>query len=516
MNQLPKGLSYVNGRLNFSDFPVSGIAEAHGTPTYVYSETVLDDCLAQFPLNRPGVSVCYAVKANNNLSILEHLRKNGAFFEVASSEELRRVSTATNQEVLRNCVATGPAKSVNFLKDCLSNNVFSIHAESEEELERIEILRQKFPESSTKVALRINFDTSGEAGRSSLPTGASSDKFGVAPAEALRLAERFHIEGLHYHVGSCVLDEEVLYEARDHALDLVEEFESKGLNIAYVDVGGSFGIPYVETQAPLNIPLVIDRIATPFLNKDIHVFIEPGRSVIAQSGILVTRVEYIKSTPLKNFALVDAGMNDLVRPALYGSFHRILTEFEPPINPEKKSTEMTIADSPVSPTSDRVLRASESFRLAENSKPVPSPRLSRRVDSMPPDLRGSRESFDDLLNELQGNRLFKRTYAPVPSPRTVRRSSLEGPVKYDIVGPVCESADSLGLSRTLPRLRMADLLIITDVGAYGYSMASNYNSRNKPAQVMILSNGGVKLISRRQMLEDQLMLERNLDSFAHS
>ena len=213
---------------------------------------------------------------------------------------------------------------------------------------------------------------------------------------------------------------------------------------------------------------------------------EPGRSIVAQSGVLVTRVEYTKSSSEKNFVLVDAGMNDFVRPALYGGIHRILPEFEPPISPDKSSVEKAVPEPVVSPVSERSLKSSESFRVTENSKPTPSPRLSRRIDSLPPDLRGSKESFGDLLNEMQGSKLFKRIYAPVPSPRILRRSSPEGPVTYDVVGPVCECSDFLGLSRILPRLRMADLLVITDVGAYGYSMTSNYVSRNKPAQVTFL------------------------------
>lgn len=216
-------------------------------------------------------------------------------------------------------------------------------------------------------------------------------------------------------------------------------------------------------------------------------------------------------------------MSDFIRPALYNGYHRILPEFEPPVYPEKSSPEKVILEpSTAPPTPEKPLKTSESFRLAENSRPMPSPRLSRRVDSMPPDLRGSKESFEDLLNELQGNRLFKRINAPVPSPRAVRRSSPEGAVTYDIVGPVCECADFLGVSRAMPRLRMADLLVVTDVGAYGYSMASNYNSRNKPAQVTASQNfrnlegqrNGRSIQSRNLRFLPWMKPDKSLDCFS--
>ncbi|XP_022666492.1 uncharacterized protein LOC111252591 isoform X1 [Varroa destructor] len=572
MSNLPEGTSYQKGKLHFAGRSVAALAEQFDTPLYVYSEETLEKSLSRFPLTRPGVTVCYTVKANNNLELLSKLNKIGASFDVASLEELRRVVTATQtNEVLKKCVATGPVKSVQFLKACLAHDVFSIHAESEAELARISSLRESFSSSRTRVALRVNPDVIDETGYHHLMTTSSCSKFGVSPQEVLHLADKYSIQGLHYHIGSRVLNEQVLYRARDVILRLLGQLEQRAESksrIEYVDIGGSLGVSHGDGQVPFDIPRVLDTIITPFVNRGLNVYLEPGRSIVAQSAVLLTRVEYTNSSGGRHFALVDATMTDFIRPAVYGGYHRIVAECEPPsVSPSALVGQLTTACASsvihsngqatylchwgashdvVSKTASIDRRKADGLRQASGSpgeerRPVPSPRSTRRlittnrdesnnnssiitnksdskVDSIPSDLRGSRESLDGLLSEMQGSRLFKKqqtpSVPPMPSPRVNRRTSGEaGTLPYDVVGPVCECADFLGLQCVLPVLHEGDLLAVADVGAYGYSMASNYNSRCRPAQVMVLRNGDVKLLSRREMLEDQLMLERNLQSF---
>ncbi|OQR69464.1 diaminopimelate decarboxylase-like [Tropilaelaps mercedesae] len=568
MSALPEGASYQKGRLHFASQGVAELAARFDTPLYAYSEEVLEKSLFRFPLARPGVTVCYAVKANSNLDILARLHGFGASFDIGSTEELRRVVTATQTtEVLKKCVATGPIKSVPFLKACLAYDVrincissfnaagcplntkattrtsdgpevtsapleqfqvFSIHAESEGELARISSLRKSFPTSRTHIALRVNPDVADDSVQHNVLAGPSScTNFGVATQEVLKLANKYPIQGFHCHIGSGVLNEQVLYRARDAILRILDQLDqaAEGSKIEYVDIGGALGVPQEDGQMPLDIPRVLDAIITPFINRGLKVFIEPGGSVVAQSGILLTRVEYTKSSSGRHFALVDAAVSDFVQPTLYGGYHRIVPECEPfpapaalPVSQHATKPVSTLHVNGQTVTSPGQPCSPQDFRTGSiDRKKAEGHRPDARTESLSAELRGSRESLDGLLTEMQGSRLFKKQQAPpvppTPSPRLCRRPSGEfATLPYDVVGPVCERQD-VGLQRILPVLHEGDLLLVADVGAYGYAMASNYNSRCRPAQVMVLKTGEVKLISRREMLEDQLMLERNLQSF---
>lgn len=405
--------TYQSGQLCAESLPLSEIAEQIGTPCYVYSRaafesqwTILDKAFGDHPH-----TICYAVKANSNLAVLNLLARLGSGFDIVSEGELRRVLKAGGDP--SKVVYSGVAKSHQELEFAISNDVRSINIESLAELERVQEVAAKL-DTVASIAFRVNPNVDPET-HPYISTGLEEAKFGVAMDAALpaylRAAELPNIEvhGIACHIGSQITKTSPFSDALEIVLSLVKQLAEHGITIQQLDLGGGLGIDYHDESPPSAqqyVQSMLDGLARHGV--DLPIAIEPGRFIAGNSGVMLTRVEFIKQNSSKNFAIVDAGMNDLLRPSLYRAFHVI---------------------DPV----------------------IESPAQTSRV--------------------------------------------------YDVVGPVCESADVLGYSRELS-VQAGDLLAVRSAGAYGFVMAGNYNSRPKPPEVMV--DGDRLHIVRRRETQDEL------------
>ena len=396
--------------------PLDELAARHGTPLYVYSATTItqryrevDEAFAGYPH-----TMHYALKANSTLAIARLLRGLGAAADANSGGEIEVALRAgfTPPEI----VFTGVGKTDAELAHAISLGVRSINAESEGELERIDALASA-RNSRARVALRVNPDI--DAGSHPyITTGRKNNKFGVAIADAHEICERMRgrpgieLVGLHSHVGSQITDLEPLRRAAAALVGLAGELRTAGLGIDHLDIGGGLGISYDGQRVPSAAEYA--AAVLPIVRQSgLTVILEPGRFLVGAAGVLITRVIDVKpQAGHKYFVVVDAGMTELMRPMLYGAYHRI---------------------------------------------------------------------------------------APA-------RSSDRPSVVCDLVGPICETTDTLGKDRTLPMPQTGDLMVVFDTGAYGSVMASNYNRRPMPAEVMV-DNGKASIIKRRQTIDDLVALE---------
>ncbi len=386
--------NYKDGVLYAEDVPVSTIATEHGTPCYIYSRATIekhwhafDDALG----NHPHL-ICYSVKANSNLGVLNTLARLGSGFDIVSAGELTRVLNAGGKA--EKTVFSGVGKRADEIRYALEQNIRCFNIESETELERINQIAGEMGKTAA-IALRVNPDVDAKT-HPYISTGLKENKFGIAIDQAEVIYHKaskmdsVKISGIDCHIGSQLMDSSPLLDAMDRLLELVIRLKTQGIAIKHMDLGGGLGIRYEDENPPLPndyATAIIERLA----GYDIEIILEPGRAIMGNAGILVTTVEYLKSTAEHNFAIVDAAMNDLLRPALYQAWQAII---------------------PVKETSHIV------------------------------------------------------------------------PKQWDIVGPVCESADFLGKNRRLA-LQQGDLLAIRSSGAYGFVMSSNYNSRPRAAEVMV-------------------------------
>jgi diaminopimelate decarboxylase len=417
---------YREGELYCEEIALARAAKEFGTPLYVYSAgTVLDHYrrldAALAPLDH---LICYAVKANSNGAILKLLAEAGAGFDIVSGGELFRVLKAGG--AARKCTFAGVGKSREEIEYALDEGVLSFNVESEAELERIDrIARSK--EVRAPIALRVNPDVDAGTHRY-VSTGRSENKFGIGLdrvaavyEHAVRLPNLF-IRGVQMHIGSQITAAQPFAEAIGKVAPLVRELKQR-YAIEFFSVGGGMGIIYRRALesgsgkwwhehgsevSAFSVPDYCDAIVPPLLELDLRVLLEPGRFLVGNAGVLLTRVRYLKQAAQKKFVIVDAGMNDLIRPALYQSYHEIV---------------------------------------------------------------------------------------PVREPGDKARESV------DVVGPVCESGDFFSQGRELPPVGEGDLLALMSAGAYGFGMASNYNSRPLPAEVLVQGDR-FSLIRRRQTIED--------------
>jgi diaminopimelate decarboxylase len=429
---------YRDGHLHCENVELTRVAAELGTPTYVYSAgtildhyTRLDAALA--PLDH---LICYAVKANSNRTILKLLVDAGAGFDIVSGGELFRVLAAGGD--LAKCTFAGVGKSADEIEYALERGVHSFNVESETELEAIARIASA-RKMRAPIALRINPDVDPHT-HQYISTGSHENKFGIPLNEASALYERaatmhnIEIVGVQMHIGSQITEAKPFASAIQKVTPLVRELKSK-YDIKFFSIGGGMGIIYrralesgsgkwwrdhgpASAGSAFSVRDYAEAIVPPLRDLGIRILVEPGRFLTGNAGVLLTRVRYIKQTSSKKFAIVDAGMNDLIRPALYQSYHQI----------------------------------------------VPC-RVSAAADA---------------------------------DPSTSTSKSLE---KIDIVGPVCESGDFFALDRDMPEVREGDLLAIMSAGAYGFVMASNYNSRPLPAEALV-RGGEVALIRKRQTWED--------------
>jgi diaminopimelate decarboxylase len=419
---------YRDGELHCEEVDLTRVAENFGTPTYVYSAaTILDHYtrlnVALAPLDH---LICYAVKANSNRAILKLLADAGAGFDIVSGGELFRVLAAGPAGAGTKCTFAGVGKSREEIEYALEQGVYSFNIESEAELEYIDRIACAQGKRAP-IALRVNPDVDPHT-HEYISTGSRKNKFGIGLDRATDVYERaakmrsIDIVGVQMHIGSQITEAAPFAAAIKKVLPLARKLRSK-YGIKFFSVGGGMGIIYCRAlesgsgkwwhnrggeSSAFSIGDYADAIVPSLRNLGIQILVEPGRFLVGNSGVLLTRVLYMKKSDAKTFAIVDAGMNDLIRPALYHSYHEIV--------PLKEPTE-------------------------------------RKIN------------------------------------------------KIDIVGPVCESGDFFALDREMPELHEGDLLAIMSAGAYGFVMASNYNSRQLPAEALVRGDK-FSLIHKRQTWED--------------
>ncbi|WP_372609771.1 diaminopimelate decarboxylase [Halomonas sp.] len=406
--------NYRDGLLYAEDVPLSRIADEVGTPCYVYSKATLARHFRAYTEALGGHPhlICYAVKANSNLAVLGLLARLGAGFDIVSMGELERVLVAGGDPA--RVVFSGVAKQEAEMARALEVGIKCFNVESRPELERLNAVAASL-DKVAPVSLRINPDV--DAGTHPyISTGLKNNKFGIPVDEALAVYElashlpHLKVVGLDCHIGSQLTDLAPFLDALDRLLVLLARLREQGIEVEHLDLGGGLGVPYRHEHPPHPFDYataLLERLAEWKGSERLTLLFEPGRSIAANAGILLTRIEFLKPGETKNFVIVDAGMNDLIRPALYQAWQAIL----------------------------------------------------------PVDTRRPRDS-----------------------------------ATYDVVGPVCETGDFLGKERELA-IAEDDLLAVHSAGAYGFVMASNYNSRPRPAEVMVDGNQA-HLVRRRERLED--------------
>jgi diaminopimelate decarboxylase len=402
---------YRNGVLHADEVPLDELARRFGTPCFVYSAAAIEAGYAQFAAALEGrnARVCYSVKANSNLAVLALLARLGAGFDIVSGGELARVIAAGGDP--RKTLFSGVGKSEQEIRLALEKNIGCINLESESELERVAAIAAAMGKRAP-VAFRVNPDIDAKT-HPYISTGLRETKFGVAHAQAEVLYSKakakpsLEVIGIGCHIGSLLHDSAPFVAAAARLVELVDRLERLGIGLQHIDVGGGIGIRYKDEMPQPPATFVAETLKV--VGERPHtVIFDPGRSIVGSAGVLLTRVEYVK----QRFLVVDAAMNDLIRPALYGAWHEV---------------------------------------------------------------------------------------------RTVKESVGMEAV-YDIVGPVCESADFLAKGRRLAAAE-GDLLAIMSCGAYAMVMSSNYNSRPRAAEILVNSKE-TRLVRRRETLAELFALER--------
>ena len=318
---------YRDGSLCIEGVPAEAIARTHGTPCYVYSRSALADAVRRFQSALDGRHslICYAVKANSNLSLLALFAELGSGFDIVSGGELARVIAAGGDP--GRVVFSGVGKSQREMLDALAAGILCFNVESAAELDRLNTVAASTGRRAP-IALRVNPDVDPKT-HPYISTGLRSNKFGVAYDEALPLYRRalampnLRICGVACHIGSQLLDPAPVAEAAGKILDLVEALRREGISLDHVDLGGGFGIRYRDEDPP-SFAEYLAPLLELFAGRPERLLFEPGRALVGNAGILLTRVEYLKHGQDKNFAVVDAAMNDLMRPALYDAWHDIV------------------------------------------------------------------------------------------------------------------------------------------------------------------------------------------------
>jgi diaminopimelate decarboxylase len=317
-----------NGELYAEDLPLSQIAAQFGTPTYVYSRAALTEAFRQFDAGFAGTDhlVCYAVKANPNLAILNLFARLGAGFDIVSGGELARVIAAGGDP--SKVVFSGVGKTAAEMRQALEAGIFCFNVESGPELERLNDVAGAMGKRAP-VSLRVNPNVDAKT-HPYISTGLKNNKFGVAYEEALSLYKRaaalpnIAVHGIDCHIGSQLTELSPFLDALGRVLALVDQIEAAGITIRHLDIGGGIGIRYTD-ETPPAFATYAEAIRAKLGNRRFKLVMEPGRALVGNAGLLLTTVEYLKHGETKNFAIVDAAMNDLMRPALYDAWHDILT-----------------------------------------------------------------------------------------------------------------------------------------------------------------------------------------------
>ena len=403
---------YINGSLHCEDVDLSVLEKKYGTPSYVYSKKTIKENTKAYVnsfTNRRNLA-CFAVKSLSNLSILKIIKDAGCGFDIVSGGELHRVLSIGADP--KKVIFSGVGKTKNEIQQGINNGILSFNVESESELYRIEKIADDI-ESPAPISIRINPDID-SGGHDYITTGRKGDKFGISDKrKVVDLCKHAHqsknlkIVGLACHIGSQILDLEGFIKSADKIFELADELKNFDISLEFLDLGGGLGISY-ENEVPPSPLELISCLEDKFKNRRERLILEPGRSISANAGVLLTRVEYIKD----NFLIVDAAMNDLLRPSLYKAHH-------------------------------------------------------------------------DVCNVEDKKDNFK---------------------KWTVVGPVCESSDFLAKNASLD-VHEDDLIVVKNAGAYGFVMASNYNSRPKACEILVDGDQS-KIIRQRETLDDLLEKEK--------
>ena len=323
--------SRKNGILHIEEASLSEVANEFGTPSFVYSRESIEEAFSKYQkaFRNQRHLICYAVKANSNIAILHLLAKMGSGFDVVSAGELKRVLLAGGDP--KKTVFSGVGKTTQEIKDALSVNIKCFNIESESELERISHIA-KIEEKSANISLRVNPDVDAKT-HPYISTGLKENKFGVDIKDAINIYRRakdlpnLNIAGIDCHIGSQLVDIAPMRDAAIKVVELADALAKIDINIHHIDFGGGLGIRY-QNEMPAGqqelVQVLLDVVGT----RDYEILIEPGRSIVGNSGVLLTRVEYVKLGRDKNFLIVDAAMNDLARPALYDAHHEIVNVIE--------------------------------------------------------------------------------------------------------------------------------------------------------------------------------------------
>jgi diaminopimelate decarboxylase len=406
---------YENGRLCCEEVPIESLARDVGTPVYVYSRATLTHHFTVFDgaFSRIPHLTCYSVKANSNVAVLALFGSLGGGVDIVSGGELFRARRAGIRP--EKIIYSGVGKTRDEIDYALSEDILMFNIESRQELEAISQRAQALGRTA-RIALRVNPDVDPKT-HPYITTGMEKNKFGIRVDEALESYRHamtlpgVDVVGIDCHIGSQLTETAPFVDALKRLRALMGRLHELGLSIRYLDLGGGLGITYADEEPPHPTEYA-EAILKEMDGLPCTLIFEPGRVIVGHAGILVTRVLYTKKTPTKHFVIVDAGMNDLIRPSLYGAYHHIQ-----PVVLSKRATETV-----------------------------------------------------------------------------------------DVVGPICESGDFLARERAMPQVAPGELLAVMSAGAYGFSMASNYNSRPRPAEVLV-DGGTYHVIRRRETWDDLVRLE---------
>ena len=321
-----KAIDTKDNQLYVEDIPVIQITKEYGSPAFIYSSKAINDNFQSYQSEiREGDLICYAVKANSNLHILKLLSDLGSGFDVVSGNELKRCLLAGADK--NKIVFSGVAKTEEEITLAIENNILSINIESYGEFERILEVSKRL-NKKVNCALRVNPDIA-IGSHKYIQTGSKTSKFGLDKESVLKISSQCEIDGpikltsVASHIGSQISDENLILESVDYLIEIADELAKNGHNIEYLDIGGGLGIQYRDEEEG-SPKILLEKVKELLSERDFKIILEPGRSVIGTAGILVSKVEYIKKAGEKKFAIIDAGMNDLIRPSLYEAWHKVI------------------------------------------------------------------------------------------------------------------------------------------------------------------------------------------------
>ena len=321
-----KAIDTKDNQLYVEDIPVIQITKEYGSPAFIYSSKAINDNFQSYQSEiREGDLICYAVKANSNLHILKLLSDLGSGFDVVSGNELKRCLLAGADK--NKIVFSGVAKTEEEIILAIENDILSINIESYGEFERILEVSKKL-NKKVNCALRVNPDIA-IGSHKYIQTGSKTSKFGLDKESVLKISSQCEIDGpikltsVASHIGSQISDENLILESVDYLIEIADELAKNGHNIEYLDIGGGLGIQYRDEEEG-SPKILLEKVKELLSERDFKIILEPGRSVIGTAGILVSKVEYIKEAGEKKFAIIDAGMNDLIRPSLYEAWHKVI------------------------------------------------------------------------------------------------------------------------------------------------------------------------------------------------